>query len=105
MDIERIIDNAKKKKEIIEQKEAQLKKDLEELKDIANNLFSTPEGMKFARAIMKYCGLYNTKKSSDLYRIGIERGKEEIYLMFFKGLLNDDVISQIESKIEKGGLW
>ncbi len=77
-------------------------KELENLKAAAISIFSRAEGIVFARAFMKVCGLYKIEKNNNnLYEMGKERGKESLYLFFIKGLLPEDIVATIEKKIEK----
>ena len=86
-------------------KEAQAQfssKEFEELKESMIIMCSKPEGIIFARAFMRLCGLYKAvKNDSNLYEIGKERGKEELYLFFIVGLLPPDIRASIEKKIER----
>lgn len=69
------------------------------LKKAANIVFSSEEGIIVAKAMMRVSGIYKLNKNSlNPVEMGIERGKEYMYLWFIKGLLNQDLINIIESK-------
>jgi len=87
------------RKEAIKKAAEEKAKWIKEAKDAARIVFSTKTGIIFGRALMRLSGIYNkNKNSSNLYEIGKERGKEELYLELVKGLLSDDIVSQIERK-------
>ncbi|MHA1970365.1 MAG: hypothetical protein ACTSXE_00785 [Candidatus Thorarchaeota archaeon] len=90
------------------EKEAQEKRkelSIQELKSVAKacrQVFGTKNGMLVARAMMRVSGIYKTNKNStNMFEIGKERGREEMYLFFVKQFLNADTIAQIEKRIEK----
>ena len=90
------IEQKKKEKDAVEKRE---KQELEKIKVAMNNLFSRPDGILVGKAIMNFCGLYKLKKNNNnLFEMGKERGKEELYLKLFKGMLRDDILANIENK-------
>ena len=103
--IERFTENAlerAKKKE--EDKAKRLKLNKEEyikLKKSCEYIFNLPEGQIFAKAFMRMSGIYSARKNNNnLYEIGVERGKEQLYLFFIKGLLPTRIVMEIESRAE-----
>lgn len=97
--IEKIIADREKKKKAQEAQAQFNEKELQDLKDSMEIICRRPEGIIFARAFMMLSGLYKlNKNNNNLYEIGVERGKEQLYLFLIKGLLPDDLISEIESK-------
>ena len=75
------------------------KEEAEELKKAAKAVFSTREGIKVAKFMMKASGIYRPNKNlSNPYEMGAERGKEYMYLILIKGLLNPELIAEIEKK-------
>lgn len=72
------------------------------LKEAANYIFSLPEGIKVAKMMMKVSGIYKlAKNTTNPIEMGVERGKEYMYLFFIKGLLDRPVLNNIERKIAK----
>ena len=77
-------------------------KEMQELKESANYIFSLPQGKIVARAMMKISGIYRVpKNASNPIEMGAERGKEAMYLFMIKGLLDHDLVCDIERRIEK----
>lgn len=94
-----VIRKAEQRKELEKKQEDISQQELEKLRIAANNIFNTPDGRLFAKAFMRLSGIYKqNKNNNNLYEIGKERGKEELYLLLFKGLLADDIIIEIEKK-------
>ncbi len=105
-DPEKIIHSAIEKAKLAkEAKEKRLKLNKEEyakLKKSCEYIFKLPEGQILAKAFMRMSGIYSARKNNNnLYEIGKERGKEELYLFFIKGMLPTRTVMEIESKIEK----
>ena len=96
--IQRTVDKKEKPKKALELSIEEAKK----LKMACNNVFSSADGIVVARAFMRFCGLYGSKKNNNnLFEIGKERGKEEVYLFFFKSMLDNELINEIETKLKK----
>ncbi len=105
-EIEKFTENAverAKKKEKDKAKRLKLnKEEYIKLKKSCEYIFKLPEGQILAKAFMRMSGIYSARKNNNnLYEIGKERGKEELYLFFIKGMLPTRTVMEIESKIEK----
>ncbi|MEA3432567.1 MAG: hypothetical protein U9R01_07870 [candidate division WOR-3 bacterium] len=80
-----------KKKQMSDEEAAKLKK-------AANIIFNSEEGVIVAKAMMKVSGIYKLVKTNNPVDMATERGKEYMYLFFCKGLLNQDLLTRIESR-------
>ena len=99
---ENALERAKKDREAKEKRLKLNKEEYAKLKKSCEYIFSLPEGRIFAKAFMRMSGIYSARKNNNnLYEIGKERGKEEVYLFFIKGMLDTRTVMEIESKIEK----
>ena len=99
---ENALERAKKDKEAKEKRLKLNKEEYIKLKKSCKYIFRLPEGLILAKAFMKMSGIYSARKNNNnLYEIGKERGKEELYLFFIKGMLPTRTVMEIESKIEK----
>ena len=99
---ENALARAKKKEEDKAKKQKMNIEELKALKKACEYIFSLPEGRIFAKAFMRMSGIYSARKNNNnLVEMGKERGKEELYLFFIKGMLDTRTVIKIESKIEK----
>lgn len=76
-------------------------KEMDELKKCCQQVFSSPEGVMVARAMMKVSGIY---KYPDLdltpMNMACQKGLKYMYLFFVKGMLNYQTVSKIERKLK-----
>ncbi len=99
---ENALARAKKDREAKEKRLKLNKEEYARLKKSCEYIFKLPEGQILAKAFMRMSGIYSARKNtSSIYEIGLERGKEELYLFFIKGMLPTRTVMEIESKIEK----
>jgi hypothetical protein len=79
-----------------------MEEELKALKQHANHCFGSPAGKKVARFMMKMSGIYNVNKNAtDPALMGEHRGMAKVYLVLVKGLLDSDLIAEIERPIKK----
>ena len=78
-----------------ERQQQALAEEMKELKLIARQLFSSENGQRYARFLMKQSGINRIEKSMKLEEMCFERGKEYMY-MLIKAMLPADLISEIE---------
>ncbi len=96
------LERQKKEKEAKEKRLNLNKKEFEKLKVACEYIFRLSEGKILAKAMMRMSGIYtHNKNNNNLYEIGKERGKEEMYLFFVKGMLPTRIVMDIEKKIEQ----
>lgn len=86
--------------------EAQIKKEAEDLKNAARRLFSTPDGIRVAKHMMKMSGIYD---ACDVNRSPLDvcmddkamrafAGRQFIYKYFIVGMLTPQQRMKIEEK-------
>ena len=72
------------------------------LKACANRLFSTDDGKFFARAIYQTSGIFeapdfaHNPQALDGQQLAFQKGMETLYILFFRKILDKDVLSAIE---------
>lgn len=72
-------------------------KELGELKEACQKVFTSAAGIKVAKAMMKVSGIYKLKHNlTELGQAGAERGKEYMYLLFVKAMLTPEQLLKIE---------
>lgn len=83
------------------EQQAKQKEQVEQLKACANRIFSTEDGKFFARAILQTSGIFrppdfSNPKALDGQNLAFYKGMEAIYILFFREILDKDILSAIE---------
>jgi len=88
-----------KKSKEQEEKQQKFKEEALELKKACEGVFSTPNGIVLARAMMRASGIYKLPKNiSNPLEMAAQAGKEWMYLTFVKGVLSPEQLMKIERK-------
>jgi len=96
--VDKLQDAAKLKAELDAKRAEQVKM----LKDCANRLFSTDDGKFFARAIYQTSGIFeapdfaHNPQALEGQQLAFQKGMETLYILFFRKILDKDVLSAIE---------
>ena len=86
-------DKVKEAQEAIEKARADK---LDRLKDIANSLFSTPDGMEFVKEVQRLCKINVVDAELDLAKMAHEKGMRTVYMCCFKNLIKPETMAKIE---------
>jgi hypothetical protein len=84
------------------EQEAKRAEQVKMLKDCANRIFSTDDGKFFARAIYQTSGIFeapdfaHNPQALDGQQLAFQKGMETLYILFFRKILDKDVLSAIE---------
>lgn len=96
--VDKLQDAAKLKAELDAKRAEQVKM----LKACANRLFSTDDGKFFARAIYQTSGIFeapdfaHNPQALEGQQLAFQKGMETLYILFFRKILDKDVLSAIE---------
>jgi len=72
------------------------KEQLERLRKSANAIFSTEHGKIFARELRAFCQVDKVDVDVNPQNLAYQKGLRNVYLAFVRGLLEPDVLNQIE---------
>ena len=95
---EKLAEAAKLKAE----QDAKRAEQVKQLKECANRLFSTEDGKFFARALYQTSGIFeapdfaHNPQALDGQTLAFQKGMETLYILFFRKILDKDILSAIE---------
>lgn len=100
--MENTVDKIKEAAKAKEAQEAKRAAQVKQLKECANRIFSTEDGKFFARAIYQTSGIFeapdfaHNAQALDGQQLAFQKGMETLYILFFRKILDKDVLSAIE---------
>ncbi len=100
--MENTVDKIKEAARLKAEQDAKRAAQVKQLKECANRIFSTEDGKFFARAIYQTSGIFeapdfaHNAQALDGQQLAFQKGMETLYILFFRKILDKDVLSAIE---------